>query len=126
MWKLGALALLLGLGASIGTAMQQPQTVRLWEGNAPLAQGNTPTDIPLITLYPAPTDNHNGAAVVVCPGGGYGGLAAHEAAPVAKWLNSIGVSAYVLTYRLGPRYHHPVMSNDVSRAIRLVRTNAKA
>lgn len=125
MWKLGVLALFLWWGVSLETRVQQPKTVRLWEGRVPLAQGDSPADIPFITLYPAPKESRNGAAVVVCPGGGYGGLAAHEAEPVAKWLNKLGVSAFVLTYRLGPRYHHPVMSNDVSRAIRMVRANAK-
>lgn len=125
MWRLGALALLLFAGAGIGHAMQQPETVKLWEGKAPLAQGTAPEDAPQLTLYPAPKENHNGAAVVVCPGGGYHGLAAHESAPVAKWLNTLGVSAYVLTYRLGPKYHHPAMMYDVSRAIRFVRAHAK-
>jgi acetyl esterase/lipase len=63
--------------------------------------------------------------VVVCPGGGYGGLAEHEGHPIAKWLNSLGVTAIVLKYRLGSAgYRHPVMLNDASRAIRTVRSHA--
>jgi acetyl esterase/lipase len=63
--------------------------------------------------------------VVVCPGGGYGGLANnHEGRQVANWLNSLGIAAFVLKYRLGPRYHHPVELGDAQRAIRMVRANS--
>jgi len=62
---------------------------------------------------------------VVCPGGGYGHLASdHEGQQVARWLNSIGVTAAVLKYRLGPKYHHPAPLQDVQRAIRHVRAHA--
>jgi acetyl esterase/lipase len=62
---------------------------------------------------------------VVCPGGGYGFLAAeHEGKDVALWLNSLGVTAAVLKYRLGPKYHHPVMLQDAQRAIRTIRARA--
>lgn len=64
------------------------------------------------------------AAVVVCPGGGYAGLADHEGAPVAKWLESIGVRAFVLHYHVAPHATHPGPLNDVSRAIRYVRAHA--
>ncbi|MFO0950813.1 MAG: alpha/beta hydrolase [Isosphaeraceae bacterium] len=64
--------------------------------------------------------------MVVCPGGGYGHLAMdHEGKQVAEWLNSLGVTAAVLKYRLGPRYQHPVMLQDAGRAIRTVRAHAK-
>jgi acetyl esterase/lipase len=63
--------------------------------------------------------------VVVCPGGGYQMLAIdHEGKQIAEWLNSMGVTAFVLKYRLGPRYHHPAMLEDAARAIRTVRANA--
>jgi len=65
-----------------------------------------------------------GAAIIVCPGGGYGHLADHEGAPVAQWLNSIGITAFVLKYRLGPRYHHPAPLQDAARAIRTIRARA--
>ena len=61
--------------------------------------------------------------VVVCPGGGYGGRAPHEADPIAEWLNRAGVSALVLHYRVAP-YRHPVPWGDAQRAIRLARANA--
>ncbi|MGC8640725.1 MAG: alpha/beta hydrolase, partial [Isosphaeraceae bacterium] len=64
--------------------------------------------------------------VVVCPGGGYGMLAVdHEGKQVAQWLNSLGVAAFVLKYRLGPRYHHPAMLQDAARAIRTVRASGE-
>jgi len=102
-----------------------PQTMRLWEGAAPGAQGTGDSDIPTITLYRASPENNTHMAIVVCPGGGYGGLAAHEGKPVAQWLNSIGITGTVLKYRLGPRYHHPVELGDASRAIRTVRANSE-
>jgi acetyl esterase/lipase len=100
------------------------QTVRLWAGDAPGALGKGEEDIPSLTIYSPPAGKANGAAVVVCPGGGYGGLAAHEGKPIAEWLNTLGVTGFVLKYRLGPRYHHPIMMNDVNRAIRYVRAHA--
>ncbi|HLV82021.1 MAG TPA: alpha/beta hydrolase [Chthonomonadaceae bacterium] len=99
--------------------------VRLWPGEAPGAQGAEDADIPTLTVYNPPDDKKNGAAVIVCPGGGYGFLAPHEGAPVAKWLNTLGVTGFVLKYRLGPRYHHPAMLQDAARAIRTVRAHAK-
>jgi acetyl esterase/lipase len=65
------------------------------------------------------------ASAVVCPGGGYGMLAVeHEGKQVAEWLNSLGAAAFILKYRLGPRYHHPAMLEDAGRAIRTVRAGA--
>jgi len=85
--------------------------------------GNNPEqDIPTLTIWLAKPEAATGAAVEVCPGGGYGMLASdHEGRQVAEWLNSLGVSAFVLKYRLGPRYHHPAMLQDAGRAIRTVR-----
>ncbi|WP_423219845.1 alpha/beta hydrolase [Geobacillus zalihae] len=56
-------------------------------------------------------------------GGAYSFRAEHEAYPVAFWLNSIGISAIVLNYRVAP-YRHPVPLGDIQRAIRLVRYHA--
>jgi acetyl esterase/lipase len=83
---------------------------------------------PTITVYPAPTDNNTGAAVVVCPGGGYGILAiSHEGTDVCTWLNSIGVNAVLLKYRVPRRegldkHHAPLQ--DAQRAVSLVRKRA--
>lgn len=99
--------------------------MRLWEGDAPGAKGKEDADIPTLALYAPPAGKANGAAVVICPGGGYGGLADHEAKPPADWLNTLGVTGFVLKYRLGPRYQQPVMPQDVARALRYVRYHAK-
>ncbi|NDD63371.1 MAG: alpha/beta hydrolase [Acidobacteria bacterium] len=105
-------------------AQTPPPAVPLWSEGAPGAKGVAPEDIPSYQLYPAPADKATGAAVVVCPGGGYRGLAAHEGHDIAVWLNGLGVTAVVLKYRLGPKYQHPSMLHDVQRAIRTVRANA--
>ncbi len=103
---------------------QDPQTIRLWNGDAPGAMGHEDKDIPTLTVYAA---NGKGAnvGVVVAPGGGYQGLAMnHEGRQVANFLNSVGITAFVLKYRLGPKYHHPVEIGDAQRAIRMVRSRA--
>lgn len=97
----------------------------LWPEGAPGAVGTEEQDRPSLSVYRAPAERANGAAVVVCPGGGYGFLAVdHEGHQVAQWLNGLGVSAFVLQYRIAPRYHHPAPMQDVQRAIRTVRARA--
>lgn len=106
-------------------AIEPAATVRLWEGMPPAAKGDQPQDIPSFAWWPAKESAGATAALVVCPGGGYGALADHEGTDYARWLNSQGISAFVLRYRLGSKgYRHPVMLGDVSRAIRLVRHDA--
>ena len=103
----------------------QPPAMPLWPNGAPGAKGSAPEDVPSIQLYQPSADKANGAAIVVCPGGGYGALASHEGHDVAVWLNSIGVTAVVLKYRLGRYgYRHPVMLQDAQRAIRTTRAKA--
>ncbi|MGC1276357.1 MAG: alpha/beta hydrolase [Planctomycetaceae bacterium] len=98
--------------------------LRLWEGDAPLANGETDKDVPTLTVYQPAAGKANGCAIVVCPGGGYGGLAIdHEGKQIGQWLSSIGVTAFELHYRLAP-YRHPVPLIDVQRAIRTVRSRA--
>lgn len=133
---LGLGASLLAFSASLGaaqatksTATTTPenaggQVIRLWPGDAPGAKGSDDADVPTLTLFLPDPAKANGAAVVVCPGGGYHGLAPHEGKPVAQWLNTLGVTAFVIKYRLGPKYHHPVEMEDVNRAIRTVRARA--
>src|SRR5688572_29610206 len=100
------------------------ETIGLWpEGHTPGALGSSELDIPLLTVY-TPESGHNGASVIVCPGGGYHTLAPHEGEPVALWLNSLGVTAFVLRYRLAPGYQHPIPLGDLQRAIRTVRSRA--
>jgi acetyl esterase/lipase len=87
--------------------------------------GDDPLDRPKLTLYLAPKDKAPAAAVVICPGGGYSVVASdHEGKQVAEWLNGLGVSAFVLQYRLGPRYRYPAPLLDAQRAVRLVRARA--
>lgn len=79
---------------------------------------------PTLTVYPTPAGKATGTAVVICPGGAYVRLAMeHEGAQVAAWLNSLGVSAFLLKYRL-VEYGHPAPLRDVLRAMRLVRSRA--
>lgn len=111
--------------AAVDTAHGDREFFLLWPDGAPGALGTEPQDKPKLTVYRAPAGKANGAAVVICPGGGYRSLASdHEGKQVAEWLNSLGVSAFVMQYRLGPRYHHPVPLQDAQRALRLVRSRA--
>ena len=112
-WAVVVLVAVLGAEAlAQDPAAQKPEPIQLWPQGAPGALGKEPGDVPTITVYPAPAaDKGPVAAIVVCPGGGYGGLAAHEAEPIAKWLNTLGITGVVLKYRLGPRYHHPARRN---------------
>jgi acetyl esterase/lipase len=103
-----------------------PERIKLWSGDAPGALGQQDEDIPTLDLYLVPPERAVGTAVVVCPGGGYRALAMdHEGEQVARWWNSLGVSAFVLKYRLGPKYHHPVELGDAQRALRWVRSRAE-
>jgi acetyl esterase/lipase len=116
-------AMLLGAGFAQTPAM--PKADLLWPGGAPGALGTEDIDKPSLAPYLVPAGRGTGTAVVVCPGGGYGGLSMDkEGDQIAKWLNSLGVSAFVLKYRLGPKYHHPVELGDAQRAIRTVRSKA--
>lgn len=100
-----------------------PQPELLWPNGAPGAVGTEDADKPMLTAWlPAKS---NGQAVVVCPGGGYGALAIdHEGKQIAQWLNSQGIAAFVLKYRLGMRYHHPAPLHDALEAMRTVRRRA--
>jgi acetyl esterase/lipase len=120
-WRL---ALLLFLGAAIACA-QEPVTALLWPNGAPGAVGNEDGDQPSLTIFLPVKNQASGTGVIVCPGGSYTALASnHEGRQVANWLNSLGIAAFVLKYRLGPRYHHPIELSDAQRAIRLVRSHA--
>jgi len=101
-----------------------PAMEPLWHGVPPGAKAKD-TDAPGVFVYLPAADKANGAAVVICPGGGYGGLAiSYEGHDVARWLNSIGVAGIVLKYRHAPKYQHPVPLVDAQRAIRHVRSHA--
>jgi acetyl esterase/lipase len=106
--------------AFFGTA-----TYRLWEGEAPGAQGAEDGDVPTLTVFRVHPRTGNGTAIVIAPGGAYRGLAANlEGRQVADWFASRGVTAFVLKYRLGSRYLYPTPLVDARRAIRFVRARA--
>jgi acetyl esterase/lipase len=95
--------------------------IELWPEGAPLANGVSDEDVPAIMAYPV--QGQRRGAVIVCPGGGYGMRADHEGEPIALWLNSIGIHAFVLRYRVAP-YQYPCALTDIQRAIRYARHNA--
>jgi acetyl esterase/lipase len=113
-------------GTLLGQAPpNMPKADPLWPGAAPGAQGTQDEDQPTLAPYVVPQGRGTGTAVIVCPGGAYSHLSMdREGDQVARWLNSIGVTAFVLKYRLGPKYHHPVELGDAQRAIRTVRYKA--
>ncbi len=101
--------------------------VLLWPAGAPRAAGDGAIDCPALTAHLPPPELANGAAVIVNPGGGYRVLASdHEGLQVARWLNRAGIAAFVLRYRVGPKYHSEVSLLDGLRAVRYVRAHAAA
>lgn len=132
--------------AIVANTFGQSKIIDLWNGKVPGAIINTEykqivdstnnwtkmrfVTNPTLDMYPAPKETATGTAVIICPGGGYWGLAIdHEGAQVAKWLNSLGVTAFVLKYRL-PNDALMVDTSvgpmqDGQEAIRNVRSNAK-
>src|SRR2546428_68534 len=112
------------LSAAGETNHAAEEAIILWPNGAPGAVGKEPNDIPTLTPYLPAKEKTTGAAIIVCPGGGYTHLADHEGRPVAEWLNTLGIEGFVLKYRLGPRYHHPAPLQDAARAIRTVRARA--
>ena len=98
------------------------EKIRLWPEQAPLGDGKFAKSDAIITVHrPAKA---NGAAIIICPGGGYGGLVTGaEGHGIAKWLNAHGITGIVLEYRLpGGNHHLPLL--DAQRALRIVRTRA--
>jgi acetyl esterase/lipase len=117
---------MLALLGGLASALAQPtNSSPLWPEGAPGALGSEDKDIPTLTPYWPEPAKATGAAVVICPGGGYGGLAPHEGKDYALFLNEQGIAGFVLKYRLGPGgYHHPAMLQDAARAVRTVRAHA--
>jgi acetyl esterase/lipase len=123
-----------GLGNGLGQVAVVPaapgqtavgKTIPLWPEGAPGAQGTEAIDRPTLTIFLPTGANATKTGVVVAPGGGYQHLSMiREGSDVAHWLNAHGVAAFVLQYRLGPKYHYPVELEDAQRAIRMVRANA--
>ncbi len=148
-------ALILGLGVPLSLPVRPTDAtepgvpIPLWQGTAPGEKGDigeekvevggeknndgiertSNVSVPTIKLYPAPEGNRNGAAVLVCPGGGYGILASeHEGSAVCEWLNELGFTGVLLKYRVprrdGLEKHHAPLQ-DAQRAISMMRTHAE-
>lgn len=109
-------------------AAAEPKTELLWPDGAPGAVGVEPKDQPKLIIYLPKADKANGASIVICPGGGYGHLAmGHEGHDIAKWMNSLGVTAFICDYRhRGKGYGHPAPLQDAQRALRIVRARAES
>ncbi|MCU0711451.1 MAG: alpha/beta hydrolase [Pirellula sp.] len=115
-----------GIDSSLRAAEAKSLTLKLWENGAPGATGTEAKDIPMAIVH-LPSAKSPTAALVICPGGGYGGLAmGHEGTEIAKWANEAGMAAIICDYRhRGKGYGHPAPLIDAQRAIRLVRANAE-
>jgi acetyl esterase/lipase len=118
-----SLSILFGCFSLAGAQPTEP--FPLWANGAPDALGKAEKDIPTLTPFWPEAAKATEAAMVICPGGGYGGLAPHEGAHYARFLNEQGIAGFVLKYRLAPAgYHHPSMLMDAARAVRTVRAKA--
>ena len=111
----------------MGYQAEAQEVVALWAGGPPDLAGSGPAHDAFLTVYPADSEVSTGTGVVICPGGGYGHLAMdHEGHDVARWLNSLGVDAFILKYRHAPEYGHPTPLRDAQRALRLVRVTSES
>lgn len=120
---LSVLLVFASVGLSGAAVAEDHPVLPLWPDGAPGAKGTEEADVPTIAVWLAPEGN--GTAMVVAPGGGYGHLAMdHEGLQIAEWLNSHGISAFILRYRHAPGYGHPYPLMDAARAMRTVRAKA--
>lgn len=133
------LAVLFVVFTNLAGFPQENQIIRLWPGavpgesepkHEPVQTDNTSGDVkritditdPALIVFPASGDKNYGAAIIVCPGGGYSILAIDkEGYEIAEWLNSLGFSAFVLQYRVPQKQEGALQ--DIQRAIRIVRSN---
>lgn len=132
--------------AQLSLAADKPVVMNVWPGDVPGEKGDigaeeakadtaTPSTTrvgnvsqPTISVFKAPADKNTGAGVLICPGGGYSILAwDKEGTEIAEWLNSIGVNAVVLKYRVPRRKNlpkHEAPLQDAQRAMSIVRSHA--
>ena len=122
--QLAAACVWLFVGSALSAA--EPKTELLWPDGAPGAKGTEAKDKPTLIIYLP--DKPNGAGIVICPGGGYGGLAIdHEGHQIGRWLNENGIAGFICDYRhRGKGYGHPAPLQDAQRAICTVRSRAKS
>jgi len=119
---LATLTLLSHLTPAADTPPTSGEKISLWSNHAPIGNGAFADADATITLHRAPKPN--GAAFVICPGGGYGGLVTGaEGHGIAQWLNAHGITGVVLEYRL-PKGNSAVPLLDAQRALRTVRSHA--
>lgn len=119
-----SLIALMSLMLALSAIAAEPPAELLFPAGAPGAMGEKPSDKPTLSIHLAPPDKANGAAVLICPGGGYGGLMmSYEGHDIARWLNEQGVAGIVVQYRVSP-YRHPAPLLDAKRAMRIVRSRA--
>ena len=130
-WSLVLVILIVGAGHAAAQQppapplLQEPQTILLWPSGAPAALGQEDRDKPAITVYMPPNTTGPMTAVIIAPGGSYTRLSMNnEGRAPANYLNTLGIAAFVLRYRLGPAYHHPIELGDMQRAKRTVRSRA--
>ena len=117
--------LLFALAAFAAQAAEKaPEVLPLWSAEAPVGNGQTEKTAAKITIHHP--EKPNGTAMVICPGGGYGGLVSGpEGHGIAQWLGTHGITGVVLEYRL-PAGRPQVPLLDAQRAIRVTRANAGA
>jgi acetyl esterase/lipase len=119
-----SLYMLMGLPGIVPPAHAEAPVYLLWPAGAPGAIGNETPDQPSVQVFMPTASNTTGTAIIVCAGGAYVEHMAYEGELVAHWLSQVGVTAFVLQYRIAPRYHYPIPGEDAMRAIRFVRYNA--
>ncbi len=129
------LALALPLAASLCLAhAASPKVIPLWPEGVPGAKQIGPEVVkdgrtfnvsePTLTIYRPAIDRPNGTAVIIAPGGGYVRLSAErEGEQVANWLGTLGVTSFVLKYRM-QEFGYPAPQQDVLRAVRYLRAHA--
>lgn len=122
-------------GVSAGLAGAAPTVIQLWPEGVPGAKAdigpekigggyNSNVSEPTLTMVGPAVDHPNGTAVIICPGGGYVRMStAREGDQYATWLSTLGVTSFVLKYRM-QEYGHPAPLQDVLRAVRMLRSRA--
>lgn len=109
----------------IGPYVPGPNAIPLWPSGSPELAPLGDDPAPTLTPFPLAKGGENLPTIIVAPGGGYSFKAEHEGGPIAEWLNTLGIAAFVVDYRVAP-HRHPAPLHDIQQAIRIVRANALA